>query len=111
VYSWNEFPESVRAEESSHTSRESSKAWQHRYAPDRKEWRKRKAKENHKRAVNEKRKEKCRWKPTFWTSRTSKNGGWLTTTDLLMCLQHLYLGSSTPTTMYPCMSMFILMPA
>jgi hypothetical protein len=33
--------------------------------------------------------------------RTSKNGGWLTTTDQLMCLQHLYLGSSTPTTMYP----------
>jgi hypothetical protein len=25
--------------------------------------------------------------------RISKNGGWLTTTDQLMCLQHLYLGS------------------
>jgi hypothetical protein len=34
-------------------------------------------------------------------SKTSKNGGWLTTTDQLMCPQHLYLGSSTPITMYP----------
>jgi hypothetical protein len=34
-------------------------------------------------------------------SRISKNCGWLNTTDLLMCPQHLYLGSSTPTNMYP----------
>ncbi len=37
-------------------------------------------------------------------SRTSNNGGWLIKTDLLMslmCLQHLYLKSSTPTIMYP----------
>jgi hypothetical protein len=65
-------------------------------------WRKRKAKEKHKRAVSGKNKENHNQVEAYiLDSRSSKKGGWLTTTDLLMCLKHLYLGSSTPTTMYP----------
>ncbi len=79
----------------------------------RKEMNKEKAKENYKRTVNEKSKEKIttRWKPIFCRySRTSKNGGWLTTTDLMMCPQHLYLGSSTPITTYPMYVSLYLLP-
>jgi hypothetical protein len=60
---------------------------------------KRKLKENSKR--KEQKKITNRRKPTFWTQEATRKGGWLTTTDLLMCPQHLYLGSSTPITMYP----------
>jgi hypothetical protein len=58
-----------------HTSRESSKTWQHRYAPDRKEMekekgKKRKSQESSKR--KEQRKITTRWKPTFWTQEPAR---------------------------------------
>jgi hypothetical protein len=51
-------------------------------------WIKRKANENYKRKVT-KRTKKNQVEAYILDSRTSKNGGWLTSTDLLMCPQHL----------------------
>ncbi len=75
-----------------------------RYAPGRKEMDKEKGKrklqENSKR--KEQRKITTRWKPIFWTQEPARMAdGWPQRIYWCMCQKHLYLGSSTPITMYP----------